>query len=329
MKNHRPDLALFCGDNCYYVNNKGTTSLPGEPDDRPRDWESTERMLIRQVEARNHPQFRRLSRSIPLYSTWDDHDFGYNNAQGSDRTDYWVGRDIASAVFRAMWPNPYLASGIDWPILYSFRWGPVEVFMTDSRFRRKANDPAGSNTNFIWGADQTEWLREGLANSPAPLKIVVTSGQFLFNQNGEDGHLTEAPMERSAVLDTVINIPGRVLFLSGDMHYSELQRFPRGSGAVTALEFTNSPIRRTGLTGAVNNEVAPGCRIWAGQHNGFGTVTVDIEQNDKDGGIIGTVILEAWAVEEDDGGVVSRRLLTTEDGRNCRSTWNLSDGTVT
>jgi alkaline phosphatase D len=318
MNSVHPDLALFCGDNCYYVRGDGTTNLGGDP---PRDWESTERMLRRQVEARNHPQFISLSRSTPFYSTWDDHDFGYNNAEGTDRVDDWVGRSIAAGVFRAMWPNPYSVPGTDQPIYYSFRWGPVEVFMTDSRFHRDAHDQV------VWGWRQLDWLAEGLTSSDAPLKIVVVACQFLFQRPGA-GHLDEAPSERAYILDRVLNgsITGRVLFLSGDRHYSELMRMPPGNGAATTLEFTSSPLRR-GNEDMDDEEVA-GSRVWAVQRNGFGVVTVDVQSNVPGGAVEGTVTMEAReAFTAGDGRLVSR-VIQGNNG-HCRSTWDLASGRLT
>jgi len=319
MNSVQPDLALFCGDTCYYVRGDGTTNLDGPP---PRDWESTELMLRRQVEARNHPHFTSLSRSTPFYSTWDDHDFGYNNAEGADRTDDWVGRSVATAVFRAMWPNPYRLPGTDQPIYYSFRWGPVEVFITDSRFHRDAANQA------VWGHEQVEWLDERLTNSDAPLKLVVVACQFLFQRPGSAGHLAEAPGERTTILDKVLDgsVSGRVLFLSGDRHYSELMRQPPGVGAADTLEFASSPLRR-GNEDLRAAEVA-GSRVWAVQRNGFGVVTVDVQSNVPGGAVEGTVTLEAReAFTDGDGRLISRVIRV--NNRECRSTWDLASGRLT
>ncbi|HUF10355.1 MAG TPA: hemopexin repeat-containing protein [Rhodothermales bacterium] len=314
MNRMRPHLGLLCGDNCYYVHAGGTTGAGGP---RPRDWESIERMLLRQVEARNHPQFTRLSRSVPLYSTWDDHDFGYNNAAGTDLQDDWVGSRSAAAVFRAMWPNAYMQPLPDQPIFHSFRWGPIEVFMTDSRFRKA--------DGIVWGAAQLKWLVKGLRSSEAPLKIVVTSGQFLFNRDDQEGHPNDAPNERLEVLNHVIGsrgrvteIPGRVLFLSGDVHYSELLRLP-GQGPAVTLELTSSPLRKADLSGNPPAEKAAGSRIWAAKRNGFGLLTIDISATGPGKTIIGTVILE---IRDSKGDPV------VIAGRPCRTTWDLSNGSI-
>lgn len=312
----RPDVALFCGDNCYYVNGTLTTGRTGEP---PRDWESSLRMVMRQIEARNHPQFTGLCRTVPCYSTWDDHDFAYNNANGTAQHDDWVGRRAAGAVFRAFWPNSYTRSAADQPIFHSFRHGPVEFFVTDNRFNK------AESAGVIWGTSQLTWLLTGMAASTAPVKILVVSGQFLFNRDDQEGHARQAPTERQQVLDNIMGtavsrptISGHVLILSGDVHFSELFRLP-GTGPTRILEFTSSPLRRDNLDSAPPAEKAPGSRIWAASRNGFGFVTIDLRSVDPRRGTTGTVTLEA----RDERGQVARA-----GGRDCRSVWDLGTGAV-
>lgn len=311
------DMTLLCGDNCYYVHADLRT---GETGPRPRDWESACRMLLRQIEARNHPQFTELSRSTPVFSTWDDHDFAYNNASGLEFTDDWVGRKVAGAVFRAMWPNPFQSASTSESIHYSFRWGPCRVFMTDSRFHKDKPN------SVVWGDAQLQWLLNGMTSSSAPLKIVVTSGQFLFNRDDQEGHATQAPAERQAFLDHVLgaaripaSVTGRVLLLSGDVHFSELMRLP-GSEPPRILELTSSPMRRDGLSAHPKAEKASGSRIWAARRNGFGIVEVDVKSKSEDGGATGTVTLE---IRDDEGNPIDA------GGRRCRSIWNLGTGELT
>lgn len=309
------DFALFLGDNCYYYNADGNSYTSGS---RPFDWESTDRMLLRQIVARNHPEFARISRGVPCYATWDDHDFGANNAQGSQLVDDWVGREVAGAVFRAMWPNPYLLTRTDEPIYFSYRWGPVEVFVTDNRFER--DTVAG----VIWGQEQLAWLLDALAKSDAVVKVVATSGQFLFNKDDQEGHAEQATDERSAFVDAVLGtdneaatVTGRVLLVSGDVHYSELIRLERGEA--TLLEFTSSPLRRDLDDDDPPGEKAPGVRVWAARKNGFGVIRVDA-QTSRQGEPSGTITIEA---RDDEGDLIRR------GGRDCRSRWDIATGDLT
>ncbi len=303
-----PDFALMAGDNCYYMNAEGSTSRTGR---RPRDWESLPRMLARQVQARNHPQFAALSRSIPHFSTWDDHDFAYNNAEGGDASDGWVGREAAARVFRALWPNPYRLTGDGQALHYSFRTGPVDLFVTDGRFER--NVVRGR----IWGEAQARWLSESLRASDAPVKIVLSATQVLRGLGRPDTFADQA--ELIALLDSGA-VSGRVLFLSGDVHFAELRRVPAGAGPATRVELTSSPIEQAneGLPPTDGN----GAQVWAAKRDTFGVVRVEV--TGSSGGLPrGEIALEA----RDSKG----RILTSAVGgaRPCRSVWNLETGALT
>ena len=257
--------ALLLGDNCYYINALGSSSDSFWKGGWFRaDWDDPVRMLLRQLAARNHPQLARLARTTRMHATWDDHDFGYNNATGHDRT-RWAGRDTSAAIHRALWGAPYVDAHA---IYYAFREGPVEVFVTDSRY------DASRKTRTVLGEAQLAWLRASLVASDAPVKLVALSSQFLYRDKSES-FLTDAPREREQLLELFGSVSGRIAILSGDVHYHELARWPAGEGEATIVEFTASGLR-TGETGETFTEWQPGARVWAVQADGFGVVTVDV-----------------------------------------------------
>ena len=112
-------------------------------------------------------------------------------------------------------------------------------------------------------------------------------------------------------------ISGRLLILSGDVHYTELMRIP-GDGPAKLLEFTSSPMRRD-VNDAHRDEKSPGSRIWFARRDGFGIVTINIRRLRNDGTVEGSIILEAI----DYNGTTLVR-----DGVSCRSTWDLANGTI-
>jgi PhoD-like phosphatase/Hemopexin len=290
----QPDLTLFCGDNCYYVDGDSSGS-PSEPR-RPVDWWSTELMLRRQIQGRNYPETADLLLRGATFSTWDDHDFGFNNAAGSDLAveGEWVGREPSSQVFRAFWPNDYSLQQSS--IRHAFRWGPVQVFMTDSRFDRD------KKSGEIWGANQLNWLLEAMHQSDAPLKIVVMAEQFLKN----------IIPERQNFIDGIQNVRGRILILSGDVHYTSLVRARKGN--VDLLEFTSSAAKM-GNDGNGENPSPAATRIWARRRDTFGLLRISINSFNK-GRVLGQVILEA----RDGNGQI---IMDHEGNRPCRTTWNL------
>jgi alkaline phosphatase D len=314
MAERRADAAILLGDNCYYVNWFGSTlDSPWAGGWVRADWDDPRRMLVRQLAARNLPQFAALARTTNMYATWDDHDFGFNNSAGHDPA-RWAGRDLSSAIFRAMWPGPYVAED-GRSIYHTFRTGPVEVFVTDTRYEKN------HRAQVTLGAAQLRWLLARLAASDAPVKILVVSSQFLYRPKHES-FLAEAAGERAAILDALglgsspATVRGRVLLVSGDVHYSELLRAPT-TGVPKLLEFTSSSIR-TGEHGDPMTEWAPGSQIWAAQRDAFGVISVDVRGFRGDT-VDGTIAIEA----RDAAGEI-----LSVGGRPCRTVWNLADGTL-
>ena len=59
-----------------------------------------------------------------------------------------------------------------------FTWNDVDVFLLDNRHFRSPNErKSGERT--ILGKIQLEWLKDALASSTAPFKIVAMGGQLL------------------------------------------------------------------------------------------------------------------------------------------------------
>ena len=151
-----------------------------------------------------------LSSNTPHYSTWDDHDFGPNNSDGSFKNS-----TLTTDAFLNFWPNPNPVN--DKGIYYSFRKGDVEFFMTDSRTFRNNN---GSS---LLGLKQLDWLKNELLNSTATFKFIIISNQVINQVKGHESYY-DFPNERKALFNFIKEkkIPG-ILFLSGDRHHSEVQ----------------------------------------------------------------------------------------------------------
>jgi ABC-type transporter Mla MlaB component len=303
MANSSLDILILGGDNCYYYNGKKTSTSPDS--DPPHDWASVGRMIRRQLECRNHPQFVTVARSVPTFSTWDDHDFSFNNCDGfRDRDDSrWVGRDRAAGVYRLMWNHPFRGDGNH--IYYDFRWGPLHIFMTDGRYH--SNRPDG-----ILGPDQTNWLLNGIRTSDAPIRMAVFSSQFVAETDGEC-FFANATQERKQILDAVINdVKSPVLFLSGDIHRSELQRYPINSNTPRILEITSSPLKVDELDTPLR---ANSNRLWQTVQNSFALINVDY-QGGTCSDVTGSITLEAIGAN---GAVLNNNGTNTP----CRTVWNL------
>jgi alkaline phosphatase D len=210
------DFMVWLGDNVYYLG---------------KDYKTYNNMFNRTLEVRS--KFWLMNHFLatqPNYAIWDDHDYGWNDADRS-----FPGKDSALKVFRGFWPNTYEKDVKE--NYFTFRYSDAEFFMTDGRWYRAA--PGDTAGDFL-GAKQLAWLEEKLSQSDATFKFICTGSQVINdNQHGES--YAHYPVERNKLLDYIAghNIKG-VIFLTGDKHYTELSK--RDWQGYTVYDFTSSPI---------------------------------------------------------------------------------------
>ena len=341
MSAQNADLLLLGGDNSYYYNNiQSTTSLGSSSELGSHDWSSAHMMLRRQLAARRQSEFGVLMQTTPVLSTWDDHDFGYNNANGHQAT---IDRDLAANVYRAMWNHPYLPISETAGLYYKKIWGHVEIFMTDGRYdKNKALDP-----DTLLGQVQVDWLIAGLRSSTALLKIVVFSGRMLKTTSGGsrtgEGLTTEAEGEYTQIKDALQTttpgdeIKGRVLILSGDIHFTDCYTMDKkkdSSGNMNpqkVIDVTSSPIRVNGkhATSAVKTD-SGNQRLFNGNGESFAVINiVNIAPDPLDATQFAAGSQIDIQILDGDGEVVDNRQgETIRLTEKCHTLWDLSTGEI-
>ena len=160
-------------------------------------------------------------RSTPFWGTWDDHDFGRNDSDGT-----MPGKENSRRGFVEYRPNP--SFGHDQQGIYTkFRYGPVEVFLLDTRwFARTEMSWADPDKPTLLGQRQWEWLQAGLLASEATFKILACGMIWDDKQNSESDDWGTYMHERQA-LQTWLGdnrIEGVVL-MGGDIHVSRLLKY--------------------------------------------------------------------------------------------------------
>lgn len=228
-----PDAMLWLGDNVYL---------------REPEWTSLEGMSARYRAYREEPALARLWRGTHHYATWDDHDFGPNDADGS-----FVHKGAALEAFRRYWPNPtHGLPGVP-GVFTQFALSDADVFVLDDRWYRYPNDYPRLPSKRLYGAQQLEWLKQALLSSRATFRIVAAGTQF-WNRVSRFESFQNYPDEARELLDWITErrIPG-VVFLSGDRHFSQLLRLER-AGAYPLYEFTSSPLTGGVATNPGDNE---------------------------------------------------------------------------
>lgn len=218
----RPDLMLWTGDNIYL---------------REPDWDSRSGMAYRYAHTRALRELQPLLGATHHYATWDDHDFGPNNADRSFRL-----RRESLDLFRLFWANQTHGTDEAAGVFGRFVWGDAEFFLLDDRYHRAPNDGPDDERRTMFGAAQLGWLKDALSNSDARFKVVVNGNQMLNRFTGDGELLAQFPADHRTLLSYIKErrIPG-VLFLSGDRHHTEL--IVDGDSAFYPLyDFTSSPL---------------------------------------------------------------------------------------
>jgi alkaline phosphatase D len=214
MLKQRPDLFIWGGDNVY-ADREQNTDL---------------RLALRkQLANKDYQRFRSL---VKIIGTWDDHDYGGNNANGN-----FAEKRESQRLFL-----DFLGEPADSPrrrqegIYTSYTYGRVKFILLDNRYFLDL-DPHAE----VLGEEQWKWLEDELRTSTAEVTF-ITSGLSILSPviPFSDGAWPNYPRERDRLLHLVERMGTKgVVFLTGDMHFSSIFR-RRGH-----LEFMSSGMTHT------------------------------------------------------------------------------------
>ncbi len=267
IREENVDFVLLCGDNYYYVDDKGNTNSGSK--NNP-DWGSVTCLQKRALASRKRAEVAKFVRHQPVIATWDDHDFGWNNAYYKVNGKVsWEMREDSAQIFRSLFPNIY---SYDTGNLYTvFRWGPIAVFLIDGRY------DSDTKKSRFWGPAQLKKLKCDLkTHANAAVRIIVSGPVFLRHKTRSEN----AEIIKQITADG----GGRVLILSGDVHYSEARVSSVSSmaGPQKILEATCSPLRMLrDQTAALPTDDETG-RLWSARGTDmYGIVEIEVKANGR------------------------------------------------
>lgn len=190
---------------------------------------------------RSMPVLQKFLKAMPHFATWDDHDYGPNDIGKN-----YILKEASRNVFTSYFCNP--SAGENGQGIYTMNsWGDVDIFITDDRWWRSADqlkdsiDGKPNPEKRMLGQQQMEWLKNSLLYSMATFKIVVIGSQVL-NPVSPFDKWADFPAEKEEMLNFLkeYNING-VLFLTGDRHHSEVIKIER-EGTYPLYDITVSPL---------------------------------------------------------------------------------------
>ncbi|MBI2516650.1 MAG: alkaline phosphatase family protein [Opitutae bacterium] len=222
------DFMLWGGDNWYY---------------REPDFDSLSGLWYRAQHDRATPDLQKLLAVMPNYATWDDHDYGSNDANKSYEL-----KDETLDIFKSYWANPSWGEPGNPGVYGKFFWGDAAFFLMDDRTYRdddKLDASATKEMKTQYGAKQREWLKQSLLAAQTlnhfTWKFIATGGQVITDFGGASETFDNYPDERADLLEFIRQhkITG-VVILSGDVHFTELAR-KKLTGTQWIYELTSSP----------------------------------------------------------------------------------------
>jgi alkaline phosphatase D len=231
IADQKPELYIAMGDNIY-------ADLKREPG---LDEMASMRKKYEKLAAL--PGWQRLVKTCPMLVTWDDHDFGKNDA-GSEYPHKDESQQIHLDFFGVPKDSPRRTQK---GVYNSAIIGPVgkrvQVILMDTRYFRsklKKGDrlpgsrivPYVPNTDAdatMLGAEQWKWL-EGELRKPAEIRLLISSIQLIADEHPFE-KWANFPLERDRLYKLIRDTKANgLIVLSGDRHLGEISMDPKAIG---------------------------------------------------------------------------------------------------
>lgn len=216
---NQPDLWIWAGDNIY-----------GDSKDAS--------VIAAHYKTQSElPAYKLFSDTTQIVGTWDDHDYGWNNA----------GKEYPIKALTSVLALDFMQVPAEDPrrqregIYGAYDFGPegkrVKVVLLDGRYfatGKKAEDPE------LIGEAQRAWLATELAESTAQIHLLVSGIQVISEEHNWESW-AQYPADREWLLNLIAEteLPG-VIFISGDRHIHELSVLKESNVGYPLVDATSS-----------------------------------------------------------------------------------------
>jgi alkaline phosphatase D len=234
-----PKVWIWGGDNVYV-----------DPYNKKRMKKGYEKQI-------SNKQYQLLKKGVDIIGTWDDHDYGKNNA-GSDFKNKKESQEMFLDFFDVPKNHPRRTQkGIYHTKTYDTKKGSIKVIVLDTRYFRSATKKVSLRTGqhkanldreaTILGSEQWNWLQNELNNSTSDFNIIVSSIQYLSQKHGFEtwGNF---PHEVIKLKNTIVDSKAKGVFIiSGDRHLSEFSKVKIDGMNYPLIDFTSSGLTHSYL----------------------------------------------------------------------------------
>ncbi len=240
IRAQHPDLWIWLGDNIY-----------GDSEDM-----SVLESKYRQIKF--NEEYIKLRQEVPIIGTWDDHDYGLNDA-GKDYAKRQESQNLLLDFLDV--PKEATVRQIE-GVYQSYTFGEIgqktKVILLDARYfrdeqfkyegpdqqRRYIANPDGD----ILGETQWQWLENELLTSKSQVHIIGSGIQVLPEEHGWE-KWANFPKARQRLFSLIEKIqPANLVFISGDRHIAEVSKFQSEKMTSPIYDVTSSGLTHTWST---------------------------------------------------------------------------------
>ena len=284
---HKPDLFIFLGDNIY------------------GDTKNMDILKKKYKILGNKKSYINLKNKVPIIATWDDHDYGWN-----DIGKLYEYKEESKEIFLQFFDEPESSQrrkhkGIYHSYMNKYGNNKLQIILLDGRtfrddlkpyngeydndkrysFYQKDYAPHLDTSPTLLGKHQWIWLENEL-KKPADVRIICTGTQFGIEWNGYEAW-ANFPNERKRMVELIKSTKANgVLFISGDVHYSEISKLD--TTFYPLYDFTSSGLSSTWHFATPNKNRIEGPVM----ENHFGLINIFWEQNNTN------IKMETWDVND-------------------------------
>lgn len=224
---HKPDLWIWLGDMIY------------------SDFSTMSRRKREYDKLKADPHYKAFRAKVPVIGTWDDHDYAYNNKDGT-----FKGKKKSLALACEFLDQPVIdgRSGI----YRSYEFGFIKVVLLDLRYNQSKKNKT------LLGKEQWAWFEAELAKGDYKHLILGSS-----LNTGYGWH--KFPYDLGRLIETLNSVTKPLTVISGDRHMGEFCKLQ-----------TSKPIfevMSSGLTHNRNGKASPHATMTIRQPN-FGILDV-------------------------------------------------------
>ena len=202
LQQTNPDLFIWGGDVIY------------------ADWESNYDIASSYQKQSQNPDYLQLKSKVPVIGTWDDHDFGWDNADGNFLRKKESQKHFLDFLEEPEFSPRRFQEGVYTAYDFGSDGRRVKIILLDNRYFKNLDQRYP-----ILGRSQWEWLESQLKNSTANFHIIMAGLQIFSPQIPLTDEFADHPIEMNRLLGLIKKYkPKGALFLSGDKHFAAITK---------------------------------------------------------------------------------------------------------